>query len=138
MTDTSPEALLAWCEQCRENQEQLGDLYARNGDCGRADHKRDNAVRWEALAALVAGGKSPCGHWKAYAHTEDGGKLIQCWQCQAEKAEAERDEARRLIKQVEWSATHAGCSCCPWCHVAAYHSHFTDCPAFGQQTSAEP
>ena len=47
------------------------------------------------LVQMVARGKSPCGHWKVYQHTEDGGKHIHCMQCslEAEKARADRLEA---------------------------------------------
>ena len=38
---------------------------------------------------LLSRGKSPCGHWKAYAVTDDPkGASISCLQCRAERAEA--------------------------------------------------
>jgi hypothetical protein len=52
------------------------------------------AEQAEAWSELCTRGKSPCGHWKAYSHTEDGGKNIDCWQCHAERSDAALDEAR--------------------------------------------
>lgn len=46
--------------------------------------ERDAAREW---AETVTRGKSPCGHWQAYAVTEDKGALVTCLQCRAEAAE---------------------------------------------------
>lgn len=59
--------------------------------------ERDEAAAW---SELVTRGKSPCGHWKVYANTEDGGKHIDCWQCRAEQAEAQLATAREALEKA--------------------------------------
>jgi hypothetical protein len=70
--------------------------------CATNQAEREKAERW---ADLVARGKSPCGHWKAYAVTEDGGKHIDCLRClinHLEAACATKDaEIARLVQLHE-------------------------------------
>lgn len=67
-------------------------------DVAKAEQERDKEKAW---ADLVARGKSPlCGHWKVLAHTEDGGKRIDCYACEAERYRQERDTARAALVAV--------------------------------------
>jgi hypothetical protein len=63
--------------------------------------ERDEAKAW---AELVTRGKSLCGHWKCYTHSEDGGKLIQCYQCQTDsllqQIERLQQEQERLMREL--------------------------------------
>lgn len=86
----------------------------------------------EEWADIVARGQSPCGHWKAYCYTEDGiGRHIDCWQCRAERAEAQLRSARQtelelnaLVAQLQATVTAREQERCEWREVAPgfYHA----------------
>lgn len=44
---------------------------------------------------------SPCGHASEYSHTEDGGKVIRCYVCQLEKAEAIISALHKTIETLQ-------------------------------------
>lgn len=64
------------CPKCADAQARIAELEAE-----------------QEIHLIMLKGKSPCGHWSAYSHTEDGGKHITCFQCRAEAAEAKLNEA---------------------------------------------
>lgn len=85
------------------NESAKASLRAAHDDLEKAEaaletlrRERDEA---QTMLDLVTSSKSPCGHWSAYAVTNDGGKLVTCLQCRAEAAERERDEA---LARVAW------------------------------------
>lgn len=55
--------------------------------------EREHAESRDMIEMLTRG-KSPCGHWSAYAHEVSAGKII-CWQCRAEAAETALASERR-------------------------------------------
>lgn len=69
----------------------------------------ENARLREELEDLKAldQGKSPCGHWAAYAHTDDGGKNIVCLLCQNERLRTERDDALCVLRALGVDAYQA-------------------------------
>lgn len=54
---------------------------------------RENA-ELQQLIDIGIRGRSPCGHWKAYAYTEDGGKQITCLYCRSRAAEQQLADCR--------------------------------------------
>lgn len=74
--------------------------------CGQAERVAGILKLMEASEELdiINTGKSPCGHWSAYARTNDGGRRITCLQCEVEAAEAkvrelEAEGYKALLKQ---------------------------------------
>jgi hypothetical protein len=72
----------------------IHQIWKREPRVQAVEQERDKAVEW---ADTVTRGKSLCGHWKAYTHTEDGGRRIDCWQCQCERSEATNQTLRAAL-----------------------------------------
>lgn len=64
---------------------------------------RKQAEHNAAMIEMLTRGKSPCGHWSAYAFTEDGGKRIRCLQCEcvdhSNEAVIARNDRARLLRE---------------------------------------
>lgn len=80
------------CRAIKRAERAEAALAARDAEVQRMTGELAKAQDW---ADTVTRGKSPCGHWKCYAHTEDGGKHIYCYQCEVQLLKQERDEALR-------------------------------------------
>lgn len=74
------------------------DLAALRDRAGVAEAKN---IEKDQFIELLTHGKSPCGHWSAYALTADGGKTITCTRCDLAKALADRDLAREEREKAE-------------------------------------
>jgi hypothetical protein len=108
---SSPDRVQALIEQVKAAQRENGGLV--NGQQTLVEVLQAAEVEVTALTAqvetlktdrelldLLTSGKSPCGHWSAYAHTEDGGKQIVCLQCQVETLTRDLQEAKAEIVHV--------------------------------------
>lgn len=76
---------------------EAGDRYVQKcleleSEVQRLTEERQAATDW---SELVTRGKSPCGHWSAHAVTQDGGKRIECLDCENQRLAEERDTAQQ-------------------------------------------
>ena len=117
----------AWYASDREHDEHVRVLRAAveqrlTEAQAEIERLQKEIEREKAWSDTVTRGKSPGGHWSAHAHAvdpDDKGKEIQCWQCRAEKAEAQ------LAAQPKQKAPKTMCQCG---HLKAWHNDDGSCP----------
>lgn len=95
--DCRPRGDCAWVDEVDAARAAVEARYAE--EIAAKDRQIADAQEW---SDLVTRGQSPCGHWKAYSYCEDQrGAVIDCWQCRAEKAEADLSTLREQLAAVQ-------------------------------------
>lgn len=77
--------LMAAASEEAELKRQLTEAHAERE---RLAAERDDLAGTVLMLRDLSESKGLCGHPAAYSHTEDGGKTIDCWQCEAERLAA--------------------------------------------------
>lgn len=90
-------------EQWREAREAVSRMQAVQAanESLRAELKAAQEERDEkaAFIEVLTRGKSPCGHWSAYAITQGAGQHITCLKCRADAAESALSALRAKVEE---------------------------------------